>query len=119
MCAHTLQLCDSVTMATRAHQAPMSMVFSQQEYWSELSHHPPGDIPDPGIKSASPMSPALQADSLPAEPSGKHYFAVLQISLMSSLIRNMEQQAGSKEEKEYVKAVYCHPDYLTSMQSTS
>ena len=30
-----------------------------------------------------------------------------------------EQQIGSKLEKEYVKAVYCHPDYLTSMQSTS
>ena len=32
---------------------------------------------------------------------------------------DMEQQTGSKEEKEYMKAVYCHPAYLTSMQSTS
>ena len=32
---------------------------------------------------------------------------------------DMEQQTGSKQEKEYVKAVYCHPAYLTSMQSTS
>ena len=32
---------------------------------------------------------------------------------------NMEQQTASKQEKEYVKAVYCHPAYLTSMQSTS
>ena len=32
---------------------------------------------------------------------------------------DMEQQTGSKEEKEHVKAVYCHPAYLTSMQSTS
>ena len=32
---------------------------------------------------------------------------------------DMEQQTGSKEEKEYIKAVYCHPAYLTSMQSTS
>ena len=32
---------------------------------------------------------------------------------------DMEQQAGSKQEKEYIKAVYCHPAYLTSMQSTS
>ena len=32
---------------------------------------------------------------------------------------DMEQQTGSKLEKEYVKAVYCHPAYLTSMQSTS
>ena len=34
-------------------------------------------------------------------------------------VRDMEQQTGSKQEKEYVKAVYCHPAYLTSMQSTS
>ena len=32
---------------------------------------------------------------------------------------DMEQQTGSKQEKEYIKAVYCHPAYLTSMQSTS
>ena len=32
---------------------------------------------------------------------------------------DMEQQTGSKQEKEYVKAIYCHPAYLTSMQSTS
>ena len=32
---------------------------------------------------------------------------------------DMEQQAGSKQEKEYIKAVYCHPSYLTYMQSTS
>ena len=32
---------------------------------------------------------------------------------------DMEQQTGSKQEKEYMKAVYCHPAYLTSMQSTS
>ena len=35
------------------------------------------------------------------------------------LEQDMEQQTGSKEEKEYVKAVYCHPAYLTYMQSTS
>ena len=33
--------------------------------------------------------------------------------------RNVEQQTGSKQEKEYINAVYCHPAYLTSMQSTS
>ena len=32
---------------------------------------------------------------------------------------DMEQQTGSKQEKEYIKTVYCHPDYLTYMQSTS
>ena len=51
-----------------AHQAPLSMGFSRQGYWSGLSFPPPGDLPDPGIE---PESPALQADSLPAELSGK------------------------------------------------
>ena len=53
---------------TVAHQAPLSMEFSGQEYWSELPCPPPGDLPDPGIK---PGSPALQADSLPPKPPGK------------------------------------------------
>ena len=38
---------------------------------------------------------------------------------MPQLELDMEQQTGSKEEKEYVKVVYCHPAYLTYMQSTS
>ena len=42
-----------------------------QEYWSGLPFSPPGDRPDLGIKPTSPVSPALQVDSLPAEPSGK------------------------------------------------
>ena len=53
-----------VTSWTVAHQAPPSMGFSRQEYWSGLPFPSPGDLPDPGIK---PGSPALQADSLPTE----------------------------------------------------
>ena len=49
---------------TVARQAPLSMGFSRQ-YWGGLPCPPPGDLPDPGIKPASPVSPALQADSLP------------------------------------------------------
>ena len=45
--------------------------FSRQEYWSGLLFPIPRDLPDPGIKPSSPVSPALQADSLPTEPSGK------------------------------------------------
>ena len=43
----------------------------QQEYWSGLPCPPPGDLPDPGIEPSSPVSPALQADSLPTEPPGR------------------------------------------------
>ena len=48
-----------------AHQAPLSMEFSSQEYWSRLPFPSPEDLPDPGIK---PGSPVLQVDSLPSEP---------------------------------------------------
>ena len=54
---------------TIAHQAPLSMEFSRQEYWSGLPFPSPGDLPNPGIES---QSPSLQADSSLFEPSGKH-----------------------------------------------
>ena len=49
-------------------QTPLPLEFSRQEYWNGLPCPPPGDLPNPGIK---PRSPALQANSLPSEPSGK------------------------------------------------
>ena len=61
------QLCLTV-IPTVAPQAPLSMEFSRQEYWSGLPFSSPGDLPNPGIE---PKSPALQADSLPSEPPGK------------------------------------------------
>ena len=51
-----------------APQAPLSVIFSRQEYWSGLPFPSPGHLPDKGIK---PRSPALQADSLLSEPPGK------------------------------------------------
>ena len=53
---------------TVAHQAPLSMEFSRQEYWSGLPFPLPGGLPNPGIE---PGSLALQADSLPSEPPRK------------------------------------------------
>ena len=50
---------------TVAYQAPQSMGFSRQEYWSGLPFPSPGDLLDPGIES---WSPTLQADALPSEP---------------------------------------------------
>ena len=49
---------------TVARQAPLSMAFSRQEYWSGLPFPSPGDLPNPGIE---PSSPTLQADALPTE----------------------------------------------------
>ena len=56
------------TLWTVAHKAPLSMGFFRQKYWSGLPFPPPGDLPDPGVEPTSPMSPASQVDSLPAEP---------------------------------------------------
>ena len=53
---------------TVAHQAPPSMGFSRQEYWSGLPFPSPGDLPNPGIE---PRGPTLQADALTFEPPGK------------------------------------------------
>ena len=60
-----------VTPCTVAHQAPLSMGSSRQEYWCGLPLPSPGDLPNPEIEPTSPMSTALLADSLSAEPSGK------------------------------------------------
>ena len=57
-----------VTLCTIAHQAPLSMGFSRQEYWSGLPCPPPGDLPNPGIE---PRSSVLQVYFLPAELSEK------------------------------------------------
>ena len=57
---------------TVACQAPLSMGFSRQEYWSGLPFPPPGDLPNPGTE---PRFPALQADSLPTELGGKPFLS--------------------------------------------
>ena len=56
------------TLWTVARQAPLSMGFSRQEYWSGLPFPSPRVLPNPGIE---PGSPALQADALSSEPPGK------------------------------------------------
>ena len=60
MCTKSLQLCVPLFEIpwTVARQAPLSMGFPRQEYWSGLSCPPPGDLPDPKVEPASLMSPA-------------------------------------------------------------
>ena len=55
------------TPRTVAHQAPLFMEFSRQEYWNGLPFPSPGDLPDPGMQ---PGPSALQADSPPSESPG-------------------------------------------------
>ena len=67
--AFVTKLCLTLeTPWARAHQAPLCMGFSRQEYWSGLSFPSPGNLPDPGIE---PGTPALQAVSLPIKLPGK------------------------------------------------
>ena len=63
-----------VTPGTIAHQAPLSMGFSRQEYWRGLPFPSPGDLPDPEIKPPSPVTPKLQGDSLPLSRQGSPMF---------------------------------------------
>ena len=69
---------------TVAHQVPLSMGFSRHKYWSGLPFPSPGDLPDPGIESACPSSPVLQADSFTIELPGKsqHLFRQMQKRLL-------------------------------------
>ena len=71
VCART-RVCSAMSESaapwTVACQAPLSMEFSRQEHWSELPFPPSGDLPDPGIKSMSPESPALAGRFFTTEP---------------------------------------------------
>ena len=68
---------------TVAYQAPLSMGFSRQEYWSGLPFPSPGDLPDPGIELGSPK---LEADALTSEPPGKQMLILLIYLYVSGLI---------------------------------
>ena len=78
LCPNMCGVCQSLshvqlfaTLWTVALHAPLSLGFPREEYWSGLPFPSAGDLPDPGIKPTSPVSPALQVDSLVTEPSGK------------------------------------------------
>ena len=73
VCARARARQDSVTQSclspwTVAHQAPLSMGFSRQEYWSELPFPPPENLSDPGTE---PASHALEGKFFTTEPPGK------------------------------------------------
>ena len=99
---------------TVAYQAPPSMGFSRQEYWSGLPFPSPRDLPNPGIK---PRSPEFQADALTSEPPGKPQYNTYSnaqilyemsssinrdICLSSSNIETMPLQAGSQRVNAYL-----------------
>ena len=68
MLSHSI-MANSFNPIDHTHQAPLSMEFSRQEYWSGLPLPPPWDLLNPGIEPTSPVSPTLQVNYLTAEPS--------------------------------------------------
>ena len=71
VCSATSVVSNSMTPCPAARQAPPSMGFSRQEYWSGLPCPAPGDLPDLGIETVSPVCPALAGGFFTAEPPGK------------------------------------------------
>ena len=76
-----------------AHQAPLSMKFFRQGYWSGLPFLSPGDLPKPGIE---PGFPALQADSLPTE---LQYVDIIWASQVALVVKNPLANAGDIREE--------------------
>ena len=81
-----------VTLWTVAHQAPQSMGFSRQEYWSGLSCPPPGDLPDPGIEPMSLEYPELAGRFFTSAPPGKCVVLQCSSSVVSDSLRPRESQ---------------------------
>ena len=73
---------------TVAHQAPLSMGFSRQGYWSEFPCPPPGDIPNPGIKTTSLKSPALAGGFFTASTTREAHFTHSGTPLQHSCLEN-------------------------------
>ena len=77
-----LVMSDSEHHGLQPHQAPLSLGFSRQEYWSGLPCPPPEDLPKPGTE---PRSPALQEDTLLPEPLGKPVYIHMVVSIYTDL----------------------------------
>ena len=89
-CSVTSVVSDSVTLWTVAQQAPLSMGFSRQEYGS-VPCPPPGDLPHSGIEPMSPVSPALQVDSLQ----------------LSTTIYKIDNQQGPTVQHKELYSIFC------------
>ena len=85
-----------MTPWTVAYQAPLSIGFYKQEYWSGLPFPSPGDLLDPRIK---PRSPALKADSLPTELQGKPYKRNVLSKTYGNYNKDQEPWSGEEEDK--------------------
>ena len=79
-----------MTLWTIAHQAPLSVGFSRQEYWSGLLFPSLGDLANPGIEPEFPVSPALAGVFFTTEPPGKPQFVYVQTNFLALFSRAAE-----------------------------
>ena len=75
-----LDLCESMDCVAR--QASLSMGLPRQEYWNGLPLPSPGDLPDPGMKSLSPVSPTLAGGFFTTEPPGKPHSLIYNFKIL-------------------------------------
>ena len=92
-----------VTPWTAGRQAPLSMEFSRQEYWSGLPLSSPGDLPNPGIEPTSPASPTLAGRFFTTEPPGK--------PLQNSLTSHAIGQSENWQKRYYAMAKHRDSDF--------
>ena len=109
-----VRLC--VTLWTEALQAPLSMGFSRQEYWSGLPFPSPIIYTHDTNTTTGNMIVLKRWEYQTTLPAS---WKICMQGKKQQLEQDMEQRTGSKLGTEYGKAVYCHPAYLTFMQSTS
>ena len=99
-----------VTPRTVAHQVPLFMGFSRQEYWSGLPFPPPGDLPEPGIEPTSPVSPVLGDRFLTTGPQQKSSLSIsVPISIYLSIYKenyNLIEPYLKLQKKEEAKYIF-------------
>ena len=80
-----MNACSVMSYSLGACQPPLSKGFSSQEYWSELPHAPPGDLPDPSIELMSPASPILVGRFFTIKPPGRNPYKKIIIAIISKI----------------------------------
>ena len=115
------QLCLTLATAyTVACQVPLSMELFRQENWGGLPFPPPGNLCDPGIEPKSPVSPELQADSLPLSHLGSPSICLYKhksisrrvdkklITVITCLVEENWKEGNIRMERRFCSLVYPH-----------
>ena len=104
---------------TVTHQAPLSMEFSRQEYWSGLPFPSPGDLPDPGIEPKSLVPPALGGRFSTTVPPGKPiYLKLIQHSKILEWVA-VPFSRRSSQPRDWTQVSHIEDEFFTSCHKGS